>query len=61
MYVEDLYRFNVEPDGHEFTKNNNKVAIMILSIVPVSQYVILVFFIFKYIIYLTEFKDAKSA
>jgi len=60
LYVENLYRFNVEPDGHELTETNNKGVLIILSFIPIIQYLTVLFFLVKLAVYYMEFSDVKK-
>lgn len=48
--VELKFRNTVKPDGHEYTDKQNLFLLGILSFVPCVNFVLLVFYIAKYVI-----------
>lgn len=48
--VELNFRNTVKPDGHEYTDKQNLFLLGIMSFIPVVNFILLVFYIAKYVI-----------
>ena len=50
LTVELNFRNKVKPDGHEYTEKQNLVLLSLLCLVPVVNFILLVFYIAKFVI-----------
>lgn len=60
LTVELTFRQKVQPDGHEYTDKQNLFLLVLLCLIPVVNFILLVFYIAKFVIIQQIDKELKE-